>query len=174
MINLTGSGGLSLIRAVTGMPRVRAELDDAESARLVGEEAALLDWAKSFAHLVNAADLDAVVASYAADCTVISPRGRYVGQDEVRANYRRYFDPVRWFSCWTNVTVRFIRPFDEAYVSAYQYSIGVDATAGESQGALSTDVWRVERTGGSRRIAERRIDILESHNHRVLPPLVVG
>jgi hypothetical protein len=81
---------------------------------------------------------------------------------------------VRWFSCWTNVAVRFIRPFDDAYVSAYQYSIGVDESQPESQGALSTDVWRVKRVGDEWQIAERRIDILDTHNHRLLRPVVAA
>ena len=171
MIDLTSRNGLDLVRAVTRLPRVLDDLSGTQGLELVAEEAALLDWAKTFAHQVNAADLDAVVNSYTDDCTVISPRGRYAGTEEVRANYERYFDPVRWFSFWTNVTVRFVRPFDEAYVSAYQYSIGVNPTSGEAQGAASTDVWRVQRTDSVWRIVERRIDILDSHNHQVLPPL---
>ena len=164
--------GLGLARAVTGLPRIPQSLPARLRNELVTEEAAVLDFAKSFAHLVNAADLESVVASYADDCTVISPRGRYVGRGEVRANYQRYFDPVRWFSFWTNVTVRFTQPFDEAYVSAYQYSIGIDGGAPEtSQGAVSTDVWRVRRVGESWQIVERRIDILDDYNHHVLPPL---
>ena len=174
MIDLSSRSGLDLVRAVAGLPRVPDDPAGPGQVELVVEEAALLDWVKSFAHHVNAADLDAVVDSYTGDCTVISPRGHYVGTEEVRANYRRYFHPVRWFSFWTNLTVRFVRPFDAAYVSAYQYSIGVNPAAGESQGAVSTDVWRVQRCGGSWRIAQRRIDILASHDHQLLPPLAAA
>jgi ketosteroid isomerase-like protein len=171
MIDLTSRSGLHLLREVTGLPRVPAGITGEQRRDLVAEEAALRDFALSFAHAVNAADLDAVVAAYADDCTVISPRGQYVGTGAVRRNYQAYFDPVQWFSFWTNVTVRFVRPFDEAYVSAYQYSVGVLDGEPGAQGALSTDVWRVRRAGDSWQIAERRIDILDSHNHRVLPPL---
>jgi ketosteroid isomerase-like protein len=174
MIDLTSLSGLSLVRAVTALPRTPAGLTARERLEFVVEEAALQDFAKTFAHLVNAADLDAVVSRYAANCRVTSPRGEYVGTGEVRRNYERYFDPVRWFSCWTNVAVRFIRPFDDAYVSAYQYSIGVDESQPESQGALSTDVWRVKRVGDEWQIAERRIDILDTHNHRLLRPVVAA
>jgi hypothetical protein len=173
VIELSEHSGIGLVRAVTDLPRMVAP---EQAGRLVAEEAALLDFAKSFAHRVNGADLDAVVASYTDDCTVISPRGRYVGSDAVRQNYEHYFDPVRWFSFWTNVTVRFHQPFDEAlfdeaYVSAYQYSIGVEAAEPESRGAVSTDVWRVRRSGESWQIAERRIDILGPYDHRVLRPV---
>src|SRR4051794_37431220 len=169
MIDLASLSGLRLLREITALPRVPARMDDEQRRDLVVEEAALRDFAMSFAHSVNAADLDAVVASYAGDCTVTSPRGRYVGTEAVRRNYQAYFDPVRWFSFWTNVTVRFVRPFDEAYVSAYQYSIGVGGPGSDGQGAVSTDVWRVERAGDSWQIAERRIDILDTYNHRVVP-----
>ena len=107
--------------------------------------------------------------SYTADCVVISPRGCYVGTAEVRRNHELYYDPVRWFTLWMNVTVRFVRPFDDAYVSAYQYSIGVSDAVQVPQGAVSTDVWHVTRVGGSWKIVERRIDILDRYNHRLLP-----
>lgn len=171
MIDLSSVNGLPLLRAVTSLPRVPVGIDGGRSGELAAEEAALRDFAMSFAHLVNAADLDAVVAAYAGDCVVISPRGRYEGTDAVRRNYQAYFDPVRWFSFWTNVTVRFVRPFDEAYVSAYQYSVGVRAGDPDAVGALSTDVWRVRRAADSWQIAERRIDILSSHDQRL--PLAV-
>src|SRR4051812_5847953 len=169
MIDLASLSGLRLLREVTGLPRVPAGIGAKQRHELVAEEAALRDFALSFAHLVNFAELDAVVAAYAEDCTVTSPRGRYVGTEAVRRNYQAYFDPVHWFSFWTNVTVRFVHPFDEAYVSAYQYSIGVGGPGSDGQGAVSTDVWRVERAGDSWQIAERRIDILDTYNHRVVP-----
>jgi len=170
MIDLASRSGLALLREVTGLPRRPAGLAAEQRCEFVVEEASVRDFAMSFAHLVNAAELDAVVAAYTDDCMVISPRGQYAGREAVRRNYQAYFDPVRWFSFWTNVTVRFIRPFDEAYVSAYQYSIGVHTTEPGAQGAVSTDVWRVRRAGDSWQIAERRIDILTGHDHQVLLP----
>src|SRR5689334_5627421 len=106
MIDFIRQGGLSLVRAVNGLPRVHEELSPEQRSELLAQEAALLDFVMSFAHLVNSADLDAVVSTYADNCTVTSPRGQYVGAEAVRRNYGLYFDPVRWFSFWTNVTVR--------------------------------------------------------------------
>jgi ketosteroid isomerase-like protein len=170
VLDLSNQGGVGLLRSVTSLPRIPAGLATDRHLELVMEEAALLDFVKSFAHIVNSADVAAVVSNYADDCTWTSPRGRFVGSGEIRSNYELYFNPVRWFSFWTNVTVRFVRPFDEAYTSAYQYSIGVGGVDAEPRGAVSTDVWHVKRTGESWKIAERRIDILDSHSHRVLPP----
>jgi ketosteroid isomerase-like protein len=153
------------------MPRVPEGLDADQRHDLVVEEAALLDFVKSFAHTLNAGDVDAVVATYADDATWLSPRGRFAGVAEIRHNYGLYYTPIRWFTFWTNVTVRFVSPFDEAYVSAYQYSIGANETDPLRIGGASTDVWRVRRdsAGASWKIAERRIDMVDSHGHRMLP-----
>jgi ketosteroid isomerase-like protein len=171
VFNLDDNSGVSLLRAVTGLPRIPGGLPADRRTELLAEEAALMDFVKSFAHLVNSADIDAIVASYASDSTWISPRGRFAGTDQIRHNYGLYLNPVRWFSFWTNVIVRFVRPFDDAYVTAYQYSIGVGGTAADPLGAVSTDVWRVRRGGDSWQIAERRVDVLGRYDHRVLPPL---
>ena len=173
MLDLTSGSGADLLRAVTGLPRLPEGLAPEREHELVAAEAALLDYVKSFAHIVNSADIDAVVDCYAPDCICISPRGRYVGTAEVRRNYELYYDPVRWFTLWTNVTARFVRPFDVAYVSAYQYSIGVSAADQAAKGAISTDVWRVTWTGRSWQIVERRIDILDRYTH-TLPPAASG
>jgi ketosteroid isomerase-like protein len=169
MLDLSNHGGLDLLRSVTRLARIPEGLATERHVELVLEEAALVDFVKSFAHAVNAADVDAVVANYADDGIWNSPRGRFVGTEEIRRNYGLYFNPVRWFSFWTNVTVRFVQPFEEAYVSAYQYSLGASGSD-QTLGAVSTDVWRVIKAGESWKIAERRIDILDSHGHRVLPP----
>jgi ketosteroid isomerase-like protein len=168
VLDLASNSGAPLMCAVTALPRVPAGLPAERESELVAEEAALLDYVKSFAHVVNAADIDGVVDRYADDCVVISPRGRYAGTAAVRRNYELYYDPVRFFTLWTNVTARFVRPFDEAYVSAYQYSVGVNATESSTQGTISTDVWRVRRDDGVWKILERRIDILDAYNHRLL------
>jgi ketosteroid isomerase-like protein len=170
VLNLADDSGVSLLRTVTCLPRIPTGLAAEGLAELLAEEAALIDFVKSFAHTVNSADVDAVVGNYADDSTWISPRGRFVGAEAIRHNYGLYFDPVRWFSFWTNITVRFVRPFDEAYVSAYQYSIGVSDAGRDRLGAVSTDVWRVKRAGDAWKIAERRVDVLDGYNHRVLLP----
>jgi ketosteroid isomerase-like protein len=169
VLDLSNEAGAGLLLRVASLPRIPEGLAADRHLELVLEEAALLDFVKSFAYLVNAADVDAVVGNYADDGIWNSPRGRFVGSDEIRRNYGLYFNPVRWFSFWTNVTVRFVRPFEEAYIAAYQYSIGASGTD-DTLGAVSTDVWRVTKAGESWKIAERRIDILDSHAHRLLPP----
>lgn len=169
VIDLTERGGVELLRAVTGLPRAPEGLPADRRYEHVFEEAALLDFVKSFGHVVNSADVEAVVSTYADDATWISPRGTFVGSEQIRRNYGLYYSPVRWFAIWANVTARFVRAFDDAYVSAYQYSIGVTGAEPEPRGAISTDVWHVTRSGHAWRIAERRIDIVDSHSHRTLP-----
>ncbi len=169
MLDLTSGSGARLLLSVTGLPRVPQGLAKDRELELVAEEAALLDYVTSYAHVVNSGDIDGVVDSYAADCVCISPRGCYIGTAEVRRNYELYYDPVRWFTLWMNVTVRFVRPFDDAYVSAYQYSIGVSDADPVAQGAISTDVWHVTRVERSWKIVERRIDFVDRCNHRLLP-----
>jgi ketosteroid isomerase-like protein len=169
MIDLSMRPGVELLREVTALPRIPDGLTAEQRHELLLEEAALLDFVKSFGHIVNSGDVEAVVSNYADDCTWISPRGRFVGSDEIRRNYGLYFNSARWFSFWTNVTVRFVETFDEAYVSAYQYSIGVSESDPLSVGVVSTDVWHMKRSASVWKIVERRIDLLESHGHRVLP-----
>jgi len=175
VIDLSAQRGTDLLRTVTALPRVPDGLTAQQRQDLLHEEAALLDFVKAFAHTLNSGEIDDVVAAYADDATWLSPRGQFVGAGEIRRNYELYYQPVRWFTLWTNATVRFVQPFDEAYVSAYQYSIGVDAGDPLSRGGISTDVWRLER-GGDRgptwKIVERRIDMVDSHGHRLLPAAV--
>jgi ketosteroid isomerase-like protein len=175
MIDFSAQHGVDLLREVTSLPRVPAGSTAEQRHDLLFEEAALIDFVKSFAHVLNSGDVGAVVDNYTDDATWLSPRGRFVGSAEIRRNYGLYYSPVRWFTLWTNVTVRFIKPFDEAYVSAYQYSLGVRESDPLSLGAVSTDVWRLVRgsaDAASWKIAERRIDILDSHGHRMLPNAV--
>jgi ketosteroid isomerase-like protein len=175
VIDFAAQQGIELLRAVTSLPRLPEHFDAQQRGELVLEEASLLDLVKSFAHTLNAGDIDSVVARYAKDATWLSPRGRFAGTDEIRRNYELYYHPIRWFTLWTNVTVRFVQPFDEAYVSAYQYSIGVNDADPLSRAGISTDVWRMERGAGRDsvwRIAERRIDMVDSHGHRLLPAAV--
>lgn len=169
IIDLDDARGVDLLRTVTGLPRIPGELSVAGQQELVQHEAALLDFVKSYAHIVNSGDIEAVVAHYDDECVWISPRGRFTGTEAIRRNYGLYYSPVRWFNFWTNVTVRFVGAFDEAYVSAYQYSIGVTESEPLRLGAVSTDVWHVARRGASWQIVERRVDILEEQSHRLLP-----
>jgi ketosteroid isomerase-like protein len=169
MIDLDKRGGVDLLRQVAELPRLPDDLSEEEELKLLRQESAVLDFVKSYAHIVNSADIDAVVDHYGDDAVWINPRGRFVGTEEIRENYSHYYSPVRWFNFWTNITARFVRGSDAAYVSAYQYSVGVARSDPLRLGAVSTDVWHMTWQGPSWKIVERRVDILESGSHRLLP-----
>jgi hypothetical protein len=170
MIDLVNKSGVSLLRDVVGLPRVPEGLTADQQYQLVAEEAALVDFVKSFGHIANAGDAEALISNYAPEATWSTARGRSVGTQEIKANYDGYYGPNHWFNYWTNIVVRFVRPFDEAYIAAYHYSLAVNQALPEPFAVVSTDVWHLKRVEGSWKIFVRRIDLVESHGHRVLPP----
>jgi ketosteroid isomerase-like protein len=169
MINLDKWSGIDLMRKVAELPRFPDDLGEKDALELLRQEAAVLDFVKTYAHVVNSADIDAVVDHYGDNAVWMNPRGRYVGTEEIRENYRHYYSPVRWFNFWTNISARFVRNIDEAYVSAYQYSLGVARGDPLRLGVVSTDVWHMKRLESSWKIMERRVDLLGDRGHRLLP-----
>lgn len=166
MVEMT-TGNLDELRAVMRLPRLPSNATAADRLTLLHEEAALRDQIVEFTYALDAADIDAVMSIYSKDCTVINPRGRYVGHDEIRANYVRYYEMFPWLRhVFANIGFRFPNGFDDGYATMFQSHVALNvpveqvAEAGDSayaNAASSTDIWRIVKSDGVWKIAERTI-----------------
>lgn len=167
MIDFDNQGALEIQREVVLLPRIPADWTDEQKAQLVAEEAALVDFMNSFGQIANAGDAETLISRYTDDATWRTARGHSVGKEQIKENYDGYYGPVHWFNYWTNIVVRFVKPFEQAYIAAYHYSLAV--TEPDNFAVVSTDFWNLKRIDGEWKIYQRRIDLVNTHGHKLLP-----
>jgi ketosteroid isomerase-like protein len=87
-------GGLELLRELNALPRWPATASESVRLELAQEESALRAQLATYVYAFDAGDLDAVMSFFADNCLLTNPRGRFVGGDATRANYRELFTRV--------------------------------------------------------------------------------
>src|SRR5215813_5459136 len=55
--------------------------------RLLEDERAVHDVLTRYTHFYDAGDIDGVMSVFHPDCTLVNPRGTYVGREAIRRNY---------------------------------------------------------------------------------------
>jgi ketosteroid isomerase-like protein len=153
-----GAGGLEVIRAIARVPQWPEWATPDLQLRLLREEWALRDDLAQYAYAYDAGDVDAVMAHFADDVVITNPRGRYVGSDVVRKNYRLLFELFpNMRLVWGNVAIRFLDSPDEAYRTSYVQEVLLSPS--KSYGAVSTDIHRLKKIAARWKIVERCINV---------------
>lgn len=132
-----------------------------ERLRILEEELALRDLLNRYTYFYDGNDLDGVMTVFADDCTLVNPRGTYIGADAIRANYAHLISTRKLsFHNATNVLIR-IHDNGEAFMSAFYTAVGI-YRSGSLAMTGGTYADRLKKVNGEWKIAERRI----TYNYR--------
>ena len=156
--------------AVATMPRPRGATAAAR-LQLLEDEAAIKDLLGRYTYFYDGADIDGVMGVFHDDCTLVNPRGTYVGKDAVRRNYAFLISLSKIvLHLAPNAIVRVAGDGKNAWMTAYYY--GIAATPdGKLIGTGGTYADRLVKVKDGWKIKERRI----SYNFRhTLAPQAPG
>lgn len=145
----------SLHHAMARTPR--GDLTSARGLSRLAEERAVHDVLARYTFFYDGGDLDGVMSVFHDDCTLINPRGTYIGKDAIRTNYGFLISlskVVLHFA--TNVLVRFSKDGKEARMGAYYYAIAATPD-GKLIGTGGTYADRLVKDKGEWKIIARRI-----------------
>jgi ketosteroid isomerase-like protein len=150
-----GTGGLTALQHIAGLPRWPDDASDAQRLNLLLEEAVVRDEFMAYAYAYDNQDLDAVLRCFSEDCVIDNPRGQVVGAAEIRANYLVLFG--YWKASrhvFSNVTVRFLdAAATQAYVICYHH--GLLVADERTLAGAGTDIRRLRKQDG-RWLIDRR------------------
>jgi len=125
--------------------------------RLIEEERAVQDVLTRYTHFYDGGDVDGVMSVFHPECTLINPRGTYVGADAIRRNYTFLISLSKIvLHLAPNVIVRVSEGAEHAWMTAYYYSIAADKE-GMLIGTGGTYADELVKVDGSWRIIRRRI-----------------
>jgi uncharacterized protein (TIGR02246 family) len=123
----------------------------------IEEEGAIRDLLVKYCYSYDSNDIDGVMSTFSNDCTLVNPRGTFVGADAIERNYAHLFTTRRYsFHHVTNVTVRFNQQMNQAAVTSYWSDKHV-GKSGSIDGSDGTYTDRVKKLDDEWRISERRI-----------------
>jgi ketosteroid isomerase-like protein len=152
-----GPGGLTALQHIAALPRWPDNASQSQRLSLLLAEAAIRDELMAYAYAYDNQDLDSVLRYFSEDCVIDNPRGRVVGVDAIRANYRvlfGYWKVTR--QIWTNVTVRVLdTAATQAYAVAYHHAVLLSDD--RKLAGSGTDVRRLRKLGDRWVITQRWI-----------------
>ncbi len=133
-----------------------------ERLSLIEEEAAVRDLLNRYTYFYDGGDLEGVMTVFADECTLVNPRGTYIGAAAIKRNYAYLIGGRKLsFHYATNVMVRILDGGKEAAMGAFYNSILAYPSRTLAQvGGTYAD--RLKKIGGEWKIIERRI----TYNHR--------
>jgi hypothetical protein len=142
--------------ALARTPRPRAESAD-DRLDLIELELAAREVLTRYTYFYDGKDIEGLMSVFHPDCTLVNPRGTYVGIDAIRANYTFLMGTFRMvFHYAPNVMVRILDDRRSAWLSSYLFSVGVVETE-RFNGNCSSYVARLAMTDEGWRIREMRI-----------------
>jgi hypothetical protein len=142
--------------ALARTPRARGGTRE-DRLELIELELAARDVLTSYTYFYDGRDLDGLMSVFHEDCTLVNPRGTYVGRDAIRRNYEYLMDVLRMvFHYAPNVMVRVLEDRRSAWVSSYLFSVGV-VEDDRFNGNCSSYAARLAMTDDGWRIREMRI-----------------
>lgn len=135
----------------------RGDLTSARGLARFAEEQAVRDVLTRYTFFYDGRDLDGVMSVFHDKCTLINPRGTYIGRDAIRENYAFLISTskvVLHFA--TNVLVRLSKDSKEARMGAYYYAIAA-MPDGKLIGTGGAYADRLVKDKGEWKIIDRRI-----------------
>jgi SnoaL-like domain len=142
--------------ALARTPRPSGETA-ADRLELIELELAARDVLNRYTYFYDGKDIDGLMTVFHPDCTLVNPRGTYVGSDAIRRNYDYLMGTFRMvFHYAPNVMVRILEDRRSAWLSSYLFSVGV-VDRERFNGNCSSYVARLALTGEEWRIREMRI-----------------
>jgi uncharacterized protein (TIGR02246 family) len=128
-----------------------------ERLRRLEAEAELRDLQARYVQALDAGDLEAIMRLFTDDCTLINPRGTFVGADAVRGDYQSVLARTRLRLHYpANLTIRLFADGEEAWTMAHNYALIV-SRSGELTAGAGTTAERLVRSDGQWKIRDRRM-----------------
>lgn len=127
-------------------------------------ELAVRDVLNKYTYCYDSSDLDGVMSVFHDDCTLVNPRGTYVGAEAIRRNYR-YLISCRKFS-FHHVSNAVVRLSDEAREAGFTgyFNCVIAFRSGALTGGSGTYAVRLTKVGDEWKIIECRITLNTRHN----------
>jgi ketosteroid isomerase-like protein len=154
-------GGHAEIATLAARGSVAASLEARIQALELEQKARLL--VASYAYFYDAKDLDALMALYADDATLVNSSGTYIGKATVEAIHREDLPLTEIsFHHLNNVVAAIDQGAGTAWASAYMYNLAI--RDGAAYGTVATIVFALRHTNDGYRIVACRIAIDSRHN----------
>jgi ketosteroid isomerase-like protein len=140
--------------AVARFPR---SSKSSQGSKRLDEELAVRDVLTRYTYFYDGADVEGLLSVFHPDCTLINPRGTYVGHEAIRRNYAFLMSLSKFVLHFaTNVIVRLSKDCSQAWMTAYYYSIAATHD-GQLIGTGGTYADRLLKLRDGWKIIERRI-----------------
>jgi ketosteroid isomerase-like protein len=125
--------------------------------RKIEEESAIRDLMVKYCYNYDSNNVDGVISVFDTDCTLVNPRGTFIGSDAVRRCYAHLTTTRRYsFHHVTNVTIRLSDDMAEAVTTTYWTDKHVGPT-GAIDGSDGTYTDHLRKVGAEWKITQRRI-----------------